>query len=174
MSFGFSTERFIDSVNTHIRDDKIKEELITLCGEYANKKTAIQKAALIKSLMDILDKKVITKTRKTLMADCHCIGASVLQKAITTKKESKNLDEFLEKYDHTMKREGNVIHVMYSKCYCPSVCKTKKKFSDTYCQCSCGFNKKLFETALNKKVEVTLVNSILQGADQCDIEVRIL
>ncbi|UCD93833.1 MAG: hypothetical protein JSU69_08665 [Candidatus Zixiibacteriota bacterium] len=174
MSFGFSTKRFTDSVNTHITDDAVKDELITLCGEYESKKTPVQKAAHIKSLMDILDKKVIAKTRKVLMADCHCLGATVLQKAVTMKKESKNLDEFLEKFDHTMKREGNVIHVMYSKCYCPSVNKTKKKFSDTYCQCSCGFNKKLFETALNKKVEVTLRNSILQGADQCDIEIRIL
>ena len=170
----FSTKRFIDSVKAHIRADAVKDELITLCGEYDNKKTPIRKAAHIKSLMDVLDGKVIANTRKALMADCHCLGAAVLQKAITMKKESKNLDEFLEKFDHTMRREGNVIHVMYSKCYCASVNKTKKKFSDTYCNCSCGFNKKLFETALNKKVEVTLINSVLQGADQCDIEVRIL
>jgi hypothetical protein len=170
----FSAQRFIDSVKAHIRDDKVRDELITLCGEYENKKTPIQKAAHIRSLMDVLDEKVIAKTRKDLMANCHCLGATVLQKAIKIMKESKNLDEFLEKFDPTMRREGNVIHVMYSKCYCGSVSKTKKKFSDTYCQCSCGFNRKLFEMVLNKKVEVTLKNSIIQGADQCDIEVRIL
>jgi hypothetical protein len=62
----------------------------------------------------------------------------------------------------------------YDRCYCGRVRQTKEPFpTDTYCHCSTGWYKSLFEAAFNRPVEVTLKQSILQGADRCEFEIRL-
>ena len=68
----------------------------------------------------------------------------------------------------------NTIVGGYDRCYCGRVKQTKEPFpTDTYCHCSTGWYQSLFEAAFDKPVEVTLKQSILQGADRCEFEIRI-
>ena len=71
-----------------------------------------------------------------------------------------------------LKRKNNIIFAQYDKCYCGSVNKTKELFSDTYCYCSCGWYSQLFETLLQKPVEIDLNSSIIQGNDSCLFQIR--
>ena len=58
-------------------------------------------------------------------------------------------------------------------CYCGRVKQTKEPFpTDTYCHCSTGWYKSLFEAAFDKPVKVKLKQSILQGADSCEFEIE--
>jgi predicted hydrocarbon binding protein len=47
----------------------------------------------------------------------------------------------------------------------------KGKLSGTYCNCSRGWAKALFEGATGKPVEVNMEKSIINGDDQCRFEV---
>jgi predicted hydrocarbon binding protein len=53
------------------------------------------------------------------------------------------------------------------------VSKTGEPFSATYCHCSCGWYRQLFETLLNGPVEVELLGSIAQGDEHCRFLIHI-
>lgn len=56
----------------------------------------------------------------------------------------------------------------YDHCYCGQVEHTKELFTDTtYCNCSVGWYKQLFETAMGKKVEVKILQSIISRSKSC-------
>jgi hypothetical protein len=62
----------------------------------------------------------------------------------------------------------------YDWCYCGRLKHRKKPFpTDTYCHCSTGWYKSLFEAAFDRSVEVVLKQSSLQGADSCEFEIRL-
>jgi hypothetical protein len=88
-------------------------------------------------------------------------------------------------YDHPV-REGNVIYVSkvpfdpkayekatdkYEKqlayCHCPLARRTKESISLTFCYCSGGWDKQLWEGILEKPVRVELIKSIFKGDDRC-------
>jgi len=60
---------------------------------------------------------------------------------------------------------------MYERCYCGSVSQTKEPFSATYCYCSCGWYRQLFETLLERPVEVELLGSVIQGDENCRFKI---
>jgi len=103
----------------------------------------------------------------------------VLEKAQGYTREAKDLDDLLDRLNQAhigggrLRREGDMIHASYERCYCGSVNKTKERISATYCHCSCGWYKELFETVLERSVEVERVESIVQGADACRFVIRV-
>jgi len=109
----------------------------------------------------------------------QCIGQSVLDKAKSLKHGTGDIDEFLEKLNKAhigggkLRRDNSIIYASYERCYCGSVSKTQKPISLLYCQCSCGWYKKLFEATLGKPVKVELVDSIIHGADTCQFIIHI-
>ena len=70
-------------------------------------------------------------------------------------------------------RNKNTIVGGYDWCYCGRVKQTEEPFpTDTYCHCSTGWYRSLFEAAFGKPVKVRLKNSILQGARTCEFEIE--
>jgi predicted hydrocarbon binding protein len=107
----------------------------------------------------------------------QCQSQSFIKKARDIFQESKNTDEFLEKlgqvYKHLI-REGDKVYVIYPKCYCSQVNKIPKgKLSATYCNCSRGWAKALFEGATGKPVEVVMEESIIKGDKQCKFRIAL-
>ena len=131
----------------------------------------------ITNLMDGLDNNVDKETIIKILEQCgrQCQSQSFIKKAKAIYEKSKNTDDFLNKlaqvYKH-MHREGNKVYIVYPKCYCSQVNKIPKgKLSGTYCNCSRGWAKALFEGATGKPVEVNMKKSIINGDDQCRFEV---
>lgn len=86
----------------------------------------------------------------------------VLLKAKGIYAKSKSVDDFLEKfasvYEHLHLDGGNV-YIIYPKCYCSRVNKIHYvKLSGTYCYCSVGWAKALFEGVLGRPVKVVRKN----------------
>jgi hypothetical protein len=158
-----------------------REELFNACDDYMTLTTPTQKAHFLHDLMDVFDQKVDAGTRREIMQACgrQCIGASTLKKARHFAREAKDIDDLLARMNAAhmgggrLKRVGNVIHAGFDRCYCGSVSKTKKIFSPTYCQCSCGWYQQLFETLLEKPVQVDLLGSIIMGDPRCQFLVHI-
>ena len=71
-----------------------------------------------------------------------------------------------------MRRTDAGIEAAYDRCYCGSVSKTREPISATYCACSCGWYRQLFETLLGTAVEVELLESIIQGSERCRFLIR--
>lgn len=124
-----------------------------------------------------LNEYVDEKTRAVILEQCgrQCQSQSFIKKARGIYQESSDVDEFLDKLGRVYKhlhREGNKTHIVYPKCYCSQVNKIPKgKLSGTYCNCSRGWAKALFEGAVGRPVEVIMEKSIINGDDQCKFRI---
>ena len=130
------------------------------------------------NLMDELDKTVDEETKVRILESCgrKCIGKGFLEKAETIAKKSKSTEEFLEGLSKIWKhlhvgKDG--VLVVYERCYCPLVRGYEGRMSQSFCNCSAGWIRELFETALKKPVKVEKKGTIKQGNKQCEFKVVI-
>ena len=72
-----------------------------------------------------------------------------------------------------MRREGSLVKVLYPRCYCPLVSQGKQTLSPTYCECSIGWLKEMFETVSGKPVTVTALETVKRGGKVCRFEVKL-
>jgi predicted hydrocarbon binding protein len=176
----FKPETFQENIEGKIGDG-VCEELMRACEAHALLTTPRKKAHSIHGMMDILDRELDDAARFAIMEACgrRCIGSSIIEKARRMQQESQNIDELLERLNQAhiggghLQREGNFIRAAYDRCYCGSVSQSREVFSATYCHCSCGWYRQLFESLLGKPVEVELLGSILQGADCCEFRIHL-
>ncbi len=131
----------------------------------------------IATLVAGLDEHVDEKTRAKIFEQCgrQCQSQSFIKKARGIYEKSKNIDEFLETLGRVYKhlhREGDKVYIVYPRCYCSQVNKIPRGIlSATYCNCSRGWAKALFEGALGRPVEVMMEKSIVSGDDQCKFRI---
>jgi predicted hydrocarbon binding protein len=130
------------------------------------------------SLLDALDREVDEQTRVRILESCgrKCIGKGLLRKAEAIAKKSKSTEEFLEGLGKVWKHlhvEKDGVYAVYERCYCPLVKDYEGKLSPSFCNCSVGWTKQLFETALKKSVKVEKIGTIKQGNRQCKFKITI-
>lgn len=124
-----------------------------------------------------LDENVDKETLAKVLEQCgrQCQSQSFIKKARGIYEKSKNVDEFLDKFGKVYKhlhRQGDNVYIVYPRCYCSIVNKIPPAtLSATYCSCSRGWAKALFEGALKRPVEVTMEQSIKQGDKQCRFKI---
>ncbi len=129
------------------------------------------------TLIDGLDKHVDEETRSRILEQCgrQCQSQSFIRKARAIYKKSHDVPDFLEKLGRVYKHlhlEGDRVYVVYPRCYCSRVNKIHKgKVSATYCKCSLGWSKALFEGALERPVEVKMEKSIINGDRECKFRI---
>jgi hypothetical protein len=87
-----------------------------------------------------------------------------------------NLEAFIEDFGRHMgpdglRREGNVVKVKYPTCYCPLASEIKEALSPTYCNCSVGWLKELYETVTGKPVKVEVLETVKRGGQACRFNV---
>ncbi|NWG10394.1 hypothetical protein HXY33_01375 [Candidatus Bathyarchaeota archaeon] len=133
----------------------------------------------IACLVDGLSQHVDEKTKALILEQCgrQCQSSILVKKAKNIYEKSKSVDEFLEKFGQVYKhlhREGEKVYIIYPRCYCSQVNKIPKgKLSGTYCNCSRGWAKALFEGALGRPIEVLLEKSIISGDNQCRFRIML-
>jgi predicted hydrocarbon binding protein len=129
----------------------------------------------ISNLMKNMDQHMDEKEKIKLLEECGRACAR-----IHAQKEAMKFQGQLEGWLSTMKKwvgsenirqEEDVVHVMYSKCYCPLVQDAPPLMSNTYCNCSRGWLKEVFDTVMENPVEVKLEDSIMKGGKQCRFSV---
>jgi len=136
-----------------------------------------RKEKWITSLIAGLDKYADEETRLRVLEQCgrQCQSQGFIKKARSIYQKSKNTEEFLNKLGQVYKhlhREGDKTYIVYPKCYCLQVNKIPRgKLSPTYCNCSRGWAKALFEGAMGRPVEVLKEESIINGDKQCKFRI---
>jgi hypothetical protein len=63
--------------------------------------------------------------------------------------------------------ENGELYLRFSFCPCPMLADVDKLDTDTWCQCTTGYSKVLFEKAFGCEVHVELLESIKMGGDSC-------
>ena len=176
----FKIHCFIDSLSSHA-DNGVLERLMKNRVAYDTLTTNTQTARWIRNLVSDMNEEIGIDIAKDVLEACgqQCIGQNTLEKAKILQQSSRDFDDLLDKLNYAhigggnLRREEKVIYASYERCYCGSVSKTRQPISLIYCQCSCGWYKKLFLTLLDKPVKVELLDSIIHGADNCKFIIHI-
>lgn len=131
----------------------------------------------ITTLIESLDEHVDERDCKEALEQCGraCIPRSTVRKAKALYEESEGLEDFLERYagvNEHLHVEENGVYMVYPRCYCSLVNKIPQgELSATWCNCSRGWVKELFEVATGKPVDVVLEKSVVKGDDGCRLMV---
>ncbi len=175
----FRPERFVRNLRAWV-DEATSEQVTAGLPPYEECKSPARKAAWIAELMVRLEGAVGPEAAGAVMEACgrQCIGASTLAKAREIAAGGRDLDRLLARLNAAhlgggqLRREGDVIHAAYDRCYCGSVSKAREPVPPIYCRCSCGWYEELFEAALGRPVEVELLGSIASGGAQCQFVIH--
>ena len=147
-----------------------------MISEIDEKEKLLKRAgAVLNSIIKGLDE-VDLETRKKIMELCGEACAHSDEDLRTAKKigeEAADENEILTRmkkelpWSGTWTRKGNIIQSVCVKCGCPLVRNKVVDLTGTFCYCSRGWVKKIFETLLKKPVNVELEKSIGLGDKVC-------
>jgi predicted hydrocarbon binding protein len=130
---------------------------------------------LLDAIVKSMDK-VDLETRKKMMESCGKACAKEdgdLAIAEEIGKTASNMTEAVERINKELhwcgiwSQRGNSIESTCTKCGCPLVRHKAINLNATWCYCSRGWVKAVFEAALKKHVEVELKQSIGRGDGVC-------
>jgi hypothetical protein len=131
----------------------------------------------VKDLIDHADAQMSEPQRKALL---EARGRSCAQGGAARRAEpfKGKLDEFIADLQKHMgpdaaRREGDVVKVTYPRCFCPLVADMQEPLSASYCFCSAGWLKEVYETVTGKAVAVEILETVKRGGQQCRFNVVI-
>ena len=129
-------------------------------------------AAWVKSTMKRLEYVFDKATVKQIRMNCQC-GYAMDEKLALVKElthSSSDLEAFanLDKAKAAgLSYANGALYLQFSFCPCPMLADVDKLETDTWCQCTTGYSKVLFEKAFGCNVDVELLKSIKMGDDIC-------
>lgn len=126
----------------------------------------------VKNSMRRLEENFSTATVKKIRMNCQCGYAmeEKLQLVQEVKEDSSSLEEFgnhPKAQAAGLSYSDGAIMLMFPFCPCPMVTEVDKLDTRTWCQCTTGYSKVLFEKAFGCEVYVELLKSIKAGDDIC-------
>ena len=134
--------------------------------------------------MEVVDTKLSKKEGEELMDQCgrRCFCSHQNSGEQVVKLDPEDLVKRLKTNwsEESATKEGDIIYIKYilknkpNKCLCPMVNRFSSEISGTYCLCSAGYLKQMFETYTDKKVEVEIRESIIRGGNVCSFIVKFI
>jgi hypothetical protein len=132
----------------------------------------------VKDLIDQADTQLSEPQRKALLEarGRSCARGGAARRAVAFK---GRLDEFVADLQKHMgpdaaKRSADVVAVTYPKCFCPLVADLEEPLSTSYCFCSAGWLKEVYETVSGGPVSVEILETVKRGGQRCRFEVKLL
>lgn len=127
-------------------------------------------------LITQLDQHIDESTRIEVMEGCGrmCAGAGAVQAAQKANGDLASLLKTLQSWIG----EGNVsladgtVTIIYTKCFC-EMAHDIAGLSPTYCYCSQGWLKEMFETVVSHPVDVHIHETIKRGEQVCRFTVTV-
>jgi predicted hydrocarbon binding protein len=129
-----------------------------------------------------LDAEVDERTRAQMMEYCGracALHHGSIERVKAIQGNVKGIDELLDKLSQQEDlwcgrwvRDRDTIYSVCEECGCPLVRAGLVKLSPTFCHCSRGWVRAVFETALGGPVKVELEQAIGRGDQVCEFIVR--
>ncbi|MBN1938747.1 MAG: hypothetical protein JW843_04115 [Candidatus Aminicenantes bacterium] len=149
-------------------------------GEVEKREAALRKQihGYLRSLMDNLDANLSEAERIAVQEANGRACAARGGMAAWAGSFNGDVDAFLaEMRKHigagNAAREGRTIRLTYEKCFCHFIADLKEPISSTYCYCTRGWTKAVYEALTGKSVRVSLLASIKRGDPKCRIDIEI-
>jgi len=144
----------------------------------------------VKRFMNVLDNTLDEEIRKKLMMTNGKICYQEWIESTDQQIDVVPYEQWAARVRETVKDgsiqiDGNVIYFQYmgsaetgeaapeNVCLCPMVESKPEGLSKTYCQCSVGYVKEMFEQTFGKSVDVQLVDSVLYGGKRCKFKITV-
>jgi hypothetical protein len=150
-------------------NDEMAREIVYGKGELARTE---DNPTWVKATMERLENHFDKSALKQVRMHCQC-GYGMDEKLALVKElveASSNMDEFgsLDKAKAAgLYCENGELYLQFPFCPCPMLAEVDRLDTDTWCQCTTGYSKVLFEKAFECEVEVELLKSIKMGDEIC-------
>ena len=136
------------------------------------------KAEWLKDAIERLENAVGTEKARKIMESSGrmCCGATCRKRAQEVTHGIQSISEILHRLNKAhlgggrlKLKDKHTVTGGYDQCYCGQVKHTKTPFPTlTYCHCSVGWYKQLFEAVLGRSVDIEITQSIISGAKTCE------
>ena len=132
----------------------------------------------VRSAMHRLESRFTPEAVKKIRMDCQC-GYGLDEKAALVqmlKASAASLEEFAgsaEARAAGLYCQDGELYLQFDFCPCPMLADVNKLETPTWCQCTTGYSKVLFEKALACKADVQLLKSIKMGDDVCLMKITL-
>jgi len=126
----------------------------------------------VKNTMKRMEDNFDASSVKKIRMSCQC-GYGMDEKLALVKElmaNSTNLEEFGSQDKAKaagLSCKNGELYLMFPFCPCPMLAEVKQLSTKTWCQCTTGYSKVLFEKAFGCGVNVELLKSIKAGDDVC-------
>lgn len=162
-------EQVIYKAVKHVSDDETAKTIVY--GADGSAKSE-DNATWTKSTMRRLENKFDPVTIKQIRMACRC-GYGMDEKLALLEEliaSSTCIEEFANSgraKEVGLFYQGGVMYLRFQFCPCPMLAEVDRLETNTWCQCTTGHSKVLFEQAFGCKVDVELLKSIKMGDDVC-------
>jgi len=134
----------------------------------------------LSDLLNSMEQVVDRETQVKIIEGCGrgCFNRHQFKKDIAIK-GTGDLDKLIEAYKQNFEiwKEENTVHIRYGEtspyCYCPAANYRESKPDDIHCECTRTTHQTIFETALNRKFKVDILESLRRGGKTCHFLVHL-
>ena len=152
-----------------------------MSNNYNNNKKLLERSGrVINSIINGMEELSIAKRRKIMEKSgeaCAIAGSYEIAKDISEK--TANIEEIINNINNQIPWCGqwnlkdNIIRSVCNECGCPLVKNKIVSLNSTFCYCSLGWVKLIFNTLFKKPVHVEMLKSIGAGDNICEFVVYI-
>lgn len=175
--------------NDNVKSIRLYESVKANIGEVAAEKMAetvyLSKSADFKrkfkwagDVCAYLDNNFDDEQVKKIRMGCSCMPPpKLIEQLRRLYKKCNDLDAFAREYEasgsgsFTLACDGDTLIFTYPRCYCDCVQRVNEPVSKTWCLCTLGYTKKLFDAVFECDTEVELLESIKTGGKRCVIKI---
>lgn len=173
----FQSINMVNSLKTNIGEEAAND----FAKEMPLSKTADneKKFKWAKDACEYLDSRYDDETKKQIRFQCCCNdGSSTAEKMIQYINQTDSMEKFVAMFNKnepyaSLEMDGDDLLFCYPECYCDCVNQVNQLISKTWCYCTIGYVKALFEKVFHKSVKAELLESIKTGGNRCVVKVSI-
>lgn len=144
--------------------------------------TPKERAEWVEKLSYLLEEEYDWVTIKKIRQGCFCNENGRLEEtAQTLQNLYLSVDKDMKKFVEEINKSGagwyfedNYLYTKYFSCPCPMLQNSEISQSLTWCQCTAGYTKKIFDLAFNISVDVDIVHTIRQGYEECLLRITFI
>ena len=126
----------------------------------------------VKNTMKRLETNFDECSIKRIRMNCQC--GYGMDERLALLKELLAISGSLEEFaNHSKAKDAGLLfcngalHLQFPYCPCPMLAEVDKLYTRSWCQCTTGYSKVIFEKAFGCKVDVELLKSVKMGDDIC-------
>ncbi len=157
-------EQVISTAVTNESDENIANQIVDNPHE--------DNACWVNNTMKRLNERFDVSTVKRIRMNCQCGYA--MDDKLSLVRELMSTSSSLEEFGNSEKAKAvglsfsnGELFLMFPFCPCPMLADVEHLETKTWCECTTGYSKVLFEKAFDCKVDVELLKSIKAGDEIC-------